>query len=289
MFSRESLAEAVSGGLADGLTATILFPLDVLKIRVQTDPSSSAQSIIKEEGLLALWKGVSDKWIVSPQQKFQYFYVETALFALFDRLFHRKPNTGEHLILGYLAALQGNITTIPLDVTLTRRLAARKKGLSDAQPQSFFQSFKEAVEKDGFAAFYKGWIVSALLCFNPAITYVFFERIKLYITRHRDVKQLNSLEAFVAGAISKAVATWLTFPFIRAKAILNTWTKLHKGEPIPTLNEILQRIVREEGFVGLFTGIYPQLTKGVLNSALMLMFKERIDAIGHYLVLGKKI
>ena len=67
----ESLTEAISGGLSDGISATVLFPLDVLKIRVQTDPKASAISIIKEEGLLALWKGVEDKWIVSPQQKFQ--------------------------------------------------------------------------------------------------------------------------------------------------------------------------------------------------------------------------
>jgi hypothetical protein len=71
MFSRESLADAVSGGLSDGISATILFPLDVLKIRVQTDPKATAASIVKEDGFLSLWKGVEDKWIVSPQQKFQ--------------------------------------------------------------------------------------------------------------------------------------------------------------------------------------------------------------------------
>ena len=71
MFTRESLAEAVSGGLADGVSATILFPFDVLKVRVQTDPEASVQKILKEDGVLALWKGVEDKWIVSPQQKFQ--------------------------------------------------------------------------------------------------------------------------------------------------------------------------------------------------------------------------
>jgi len=71
MFTRESLAEAVSGGLADGVSSAILFPLDVLKVRVQTDPKATVTSILKEDGLLALWKGVEDKWIVSPQQKFQ--------------------------------------------------------------------------------------------------------------------------------------------------------------------------------------------------------------------------
>ena len=204
--------------------------------------------------------------------------METALFALFDRVFKRRPNTAEHLFLGYLAALQGNITTIPLDVTLTRRLASRKKrSAAEKEPSNFFASFKESVEKDGFWSFYKGWAVSAVLCLNPAITYVFYERIKLWLTKGRDAKQLSSFEAFIAGALSKAIATWMTFPFIRCKAIINTWTKLHKGEPIPSMPEVFEKILKEDGAAGLFTGIYPQLTKGVLNSALMLMIKERVD------------
>ena len=254
---------------------------------------------------------MEDKWIVSPQQKFQvslqhfrfsrassrlckltiekqYFYVENGLYTIFSNLFKRKPNSAERLLIGFLAALQGTIVTIPLDVTLVRRLASRKKRVRGEKEVTFAESFKEAVAKDGFSAFYQGWAVSALLCLNPAITYVFFERIKLWITRNRAAKQLNSVEAFIAGALSKIIATWITFPFIRCKAILNTWT-LHKGEPVPTMTEVLQQILKENGFAGLFTGIYPQLTKGVLNSALMLMIKERIDSIVAFVLLNNKI
>ena len=200
------------------------------------------------------------------------------MFSLFGRMFKRKPTTAEHLFLGYLAAFQGNITTIPLDVTLTRRLASRKKrAASPGNELSFFGAFQEAVEVDGFWNFYKGWMVSAILCFNPAITYVCYERIKQWLIRGRAQTQLSSFEAFIVGAISKAIATWITFPFIRCKAVLNTWSKLHKDEPVPTMEEVFQRILKEEGVAGLFKGIYPQLTKGVLNSALMLMIKERVD------------
>lgn len=271
MFSRENLAEAVSGGLADTFAATVLFPLDVLKLRAQLEPGTTMASILKEDGLLALWRGVSDKWIVSPQQKFQYFYVETGLFQLFGQLTGRRPNTVEHLALGYLAALQGNLSTIPLEVVLTQRLACRKKLKKQEAEPSFAQSFNEAVKKDGFMTFYKGWQVSAILCLNPAITYVVYERIRQWIFQHLQVQQLGTVLAFLAGALSKIVATLITFPFIRAKSLLNTWTKLHPGESIPSLTEVIQKILNEEGFLGLYEGIYPQLTKGVLNSAIMLM------------------
>jgi len=232
---------------------------------------------------------VKDKWIVSPQQKFQYFYVENGLFTLFHQIVKRNPNTAEHLLLGYVAALEGNVTTIPLDVILTRRLALRKKRTAVVveKEETFWESFWETVRTDGFASFYKGWIVATLLASNPAITYVAYERIRLYMLKLKRATSLNAFEAFVAGALSKALATYITFPLMRAKTVLNTWTKLHKGEPMPELHELLVKIVKEEGLFGLFTGVTPQLTKGVLNSALMLMLKEKIDLVVKYLILGK--
>jgi adenine nucleotide transporter 17 len=274
ILSRDSAAEAISGAIADALTALILFPADVIKARMQTDKTATVSGIINEVGgFLGLYKGMSDKLIVSPQQKLQYFYVETVLLALFMRQYGREANSLEHLIIGYFSALQGNITTIPLDVTLARRIVDRRKGKLN---KTFWESFWEAVEKDGFLAFYDSLIVSAILCTNPAITYVTFERIKLYILKGSQ-RKLSNIEAFFCGALAKAFATIITFPLIRIKTVLNTWGKLHNGESPPDFLDLGKQIMKEQGFVGLYTGLSPQLSKGVLNSAIMLMIKERID------------
>lgn len=276
MFSQASFAAAVSGALSDGVSATILFPLDVIKIRAQVDPKVTWQSIVQEEGVLGLYKGVEDKWIVSPQQKLQYFYMETAMLTMFSQWAGRKPSIAEHLLIGYLSALQGTLTTIPLDVTFTRRRVQKK--VPGQAPLSFVEMFTDTVNKHGFASFYQGWAVNAVLCTNPAITFVCFERLREAWLHARGKHSLNALEAFVVGALSKAIATYLTFPMIRAKAIVNTWKQ---GTTPPSLIEIMQDVYDKEGIPGLFVGIYPQLTKGVLNSAIMLMIKDTLDRLVH--------
>ena len=143
LFSRETLADGVSGAVADAISSTVLFPMDILKQALQTDKSATVSGILKQSGVAGLYKGASDKLIVSPQQKFQYFYFETFLTTLFERHVGRKTNWYEHLFLGYLAALQGTLTTIPLDVTLARRIAARKKDPQNLKP--FWTTFFDAV------------------------------------------------------------------------------------------------------------------------------------------------
>ena len=49
---------------------------------------------------------------------------------------------------------------------------------------------------------------------------------------------------------------------------------------------VLAQIVRDEGAAGLYKGIQPQLTKGVLSSALLLTGKEKIDWVVRSVLAG---
>ncbi|KAE8894047.1 hypothetical protein PF005_g30772 [Phytophthora fragariae] len=44
-----------------------------------------------------------------------------------------------------------------------------------------------------------------------------------------------------------------------------------------TIASTLQRVYREEGPLALYRGLGPELTRGALSSALMLMIKEKIQ------------
>jgi adenine nucleotide transporter 17 len=282
---RESLAEAIAGAFADLFSATVLYPLDVVKARTQTDKDATITSVVQQTGVLGLWRGVTDKWIVSPQQKFQYFYLENGLGVMFRTWAKREPSTAESLVIGYLSALQGTLTTIPLDVTSVRRLASKDR--SKPMP-GFWTSFREMADAEGFASFYAGWTVAAVLCINPAITFQVFDLMKQWwLKRTGSVTgRLSTAEAFAIGAVSKIIATYVTFPLIRIKAIVNTWTKFHPGESTPSATDAARRIVREEGVLGLYKGISTQLAKGVLNSAIMLATKEHIDKMVKDVVVG---
>lgn len=78
------------------------------------------------------------------------------------------------------------------------------------------------------------------------------------------------------GAISKALATVATQPLIVAKVGLQSKPPPSRlGKPFKSFWEVLQFIYANEGVLGLFKGIGPQITKGVLVQGILMMTKER--------------
>lgn len=94
------------------------------------------------------------------------------------------------------------------------------------------------------------------------------------------------------------VATALTFPYIRAKVILQSMAGGAKqldrngGQCIshptlaPSTLQVLRGIVLDEGVLALWKGIVPQATKGVLSSAVLLAVKEKIDLVIRIVIFG---
>ena len=90
--------------------------------------------------------------------------------------------------------------------------------------------------------------------------------------------ELSAAEAFVLGAASKALATSLTYPAIRAKVLLQTHQDAPDAPPgaaPPGLLAITRRVVQRDGAGGLYRGLQAQLLKTVLVAALQLMVKEK--------------
>lgn len=88
--------------------------------------------------------------------------------------------------------------------------------------------------------------------------------------------------------MSKALATIATQPLIVAKVGLQSKPPAsRKGKPFDSFIEVMQFIIKNEGWLGLFKGIAPQITKGILVQGILMMAKERyvyIDQIdGNFL------
>lgn len=86
----------------------------------------------------------------------------------------------------------------------------------------------------------------------------------------------NADSATVLGALSKALATIATQPLIVAKVGLQSKPPpSRKGKPFKSFGEVMKFIVDNEGILGLFKGIGPQILKGVLVQGILMMTKER--------------
>ena len=83
------------------------------------------------------------------------------------------------------------------------------------------------------------------------------------------------------GALSKAVATFLTYPLVRAKVLAKApvtrgvnqgASVLFHGKSVPA---VMSLVVQTEGSAGLYKGLNAQLVKTVLAAAFSLTVKEK--------------
>ena len=98
---------------------------------------------------------------------------------------------------------------------------------------------------------------------------------------NRAPKELSVGDAFVLGALSKAVATFLTYPLVRAKVLAKApvtrgvnqgASVLFHGKSVPA---VMSLVVQTEGPAGLYKGLNAQLVKTVLAAAFSLTVKEK--------------
>lgn len=126
------------------------------------------------------------------------------------------------MVLGVVAGVVNVLVTTPLWVVNTRlKLQGAKFRNEDIVPTNYrgiIDAFHQIIRDEGVLALWNGTFPSLLLVFNPAIQFMFYEGFKRKLLKKQ--LQLTSLDAFVIGAIAKAVATTLTYPLQTVQSIL---------------------------------------------------------------------
>ena len=268
----KSLKEALSGLGGNIFSSNIIFPMDVIKVRMQVPNSTyngvfdGLHKIIKEEGILALYTGLSSEIFRSGLQTFIYFFVYSTLKDYAIKYLNKRNKSEDsklpvihNLFIGFIAGCITQIFVNPLSVIQTRIIASKRSiGLLNMA--------MTIIRKEGLLALYKGIIPTFILCINPAIQYLVFDNLKCRIPN------ASSIENFIMGAISKVVATISTYPYIMAKVRLQYSSNTKYSGTL----DVILNILLQDGFFGLYTGLQPQLLKSILSGALLLMAKEKI-------------
>ncbi|TYH92828.1 hypothetical protein ES332_A13G210700v1 [Gossypium tomentosum] len=290
----ESISEASSGAIGSLLSTTILYPLDTCKTKYQAEVQTHGQrkyrnlsdvlwEAVSTGQVLSLYQGLGTKNLQSFIAQFVYFYG----YSYFKRLYlensgSKSIGTKVNLILAAGAGACTAIVTQPLD-TASSRMQTSAFGKS----KGLWKTLTEGTLSDAF----DGLGILLLLTSNPAIQQ------KLKKADHDSSPVvLSAFTAFFLGAISKSIATFLTYPAIRCKVMIQAAdpeddddddkTKRAQSKSRKTVSGVVSAIWRREGILGFFKGLDAQITKTVLSSALLLMIKEKITAITWVLILA---
>lgn len=80
--------------------------------------------------------------------------------------------------------------------------------------------------------------------------------------------KMTPWKSFLVGAVSKTLATVVTFPYILSKIRLQA-----KNTRYTDAFDVLSQIAREKGISGWYQGMQAQITKAVLAQALLFYFR----------------
>jgi len=285
---------AVAGAAGAVIANTLVYPLDMIKTRLQVQVKSSKAStgpnpadhehydgtldavrkVVAQEGITGLYAGMFGSLVGVASTNFAYFYWYTIVRSLY--ISYRKiatpPGTAAELSLGAAAGALAQLFTIPVAVVTTRQ-----QTMSKHERKGMIATGMDVINsEDGWTGLWRGLKASLVLVVNPSITYGAYQRLREVM--YPGKKVLKPWEAFILGSLSKMLATVVTQPLIVAKVGLQSKPPpARNGKPFKTFTEVMKYIIEHEGAWALFKGIGPQILKGLLVQGFLMMTKERIE------------
>jgi hypothetical protein len=213
----------------------------------------------------------------------------------------------EELLVGMIAGAFAKFFTTPIAQIVTRKQTAT---MVTAQPSNTPSSSRELSSKDialqiieekGIAGFWSGYSATLVLTLNPAITMLLHEAmLRAVVSRkNRDTPRVST--TFLIAAISKAIASTVTYPFSLAKTrtqfsaqgpedeeekdieVTEKEDKAKEGAAKAarkgrqkTVFATICKIAKSEGFLALYRGLEGEVLKGFLQHGITMLMKEQI-------------
>ncbi|KAL7944352.1 mitochondrial carrier domain-containing protein [Trichoderma barbatum] len=284
----DNVAHALAGAGGGILSMILTYPLITLSTRAQVESKKAEskfvvaiQKIIAREGVSGLYSGINSALFGISVTNFIYYYWFEWTRAFFEKAAIRagraskKLTTIESIIAGAIAGSATVIFTNPIWVINTRVTTRRQEPDLEAgtvakrsKPPTTLGTLMALLKNEGPKALFAGVIPALVLVINPIIQYTLFEQMKNAVEKKRKV---TPTIAFVLGALGKLFSTSVTYPYITVKSQMHVAAHSDKKEG---MSQALSRVVKEEGYAGLYKGIGPKVTQSVLTAAFLFAFKD---------------
>jgi adenine nucleotide transporter 17 len=184
------------------------------------------------------------------------------------------------MIAGAIAGSATVILTNPIWVVNTRMTTRKHQveeeevlpGGAKKRAPSTIGTLLALLRKEGPQALFSGVIPALVLVINPILQYTLFEQMKNRVEKRGT--RVTPTIAFFLGALGKLFATSVTYPYITVKSQMHVAPTGDGAAKREGAIAALRRIVREEGYAGLYKGIGPKVTQSVITAAFLFAFKD---------------
>ncbi|KIK65288.1 hypothetical protein GYMLUDRAFT_38724 [Collybiopsis luxurians FD-317 M1] len=276
----DSVIHAMAGAGGGILAMTATYPLVFLSTREAVETQSRKKTIyqavmevLERHGVLGLYSGLSPSLVGIAVTNAVYYYSYEQSKTLLAGT-GKSLNTIESIITSLIAGSATTIISNPLWVVQTSQAVHTMDSGLAVKERGFLETVQHIFANFGIKGFFRGIGPALILVVNPVIQYSVFEQLKNFLTARRKLHRRGALtdwDFFVLGAVSKLVATSVTYPYIVVKARLQAGATKYKSSL-----DAFATILREEGVEGLYKGAGKKLLQSVLTAAILFAFQRRI-------------
>ncbi|KAL9584808.1 MAG: hypothetical protein Q9212_001891 [Teloschistes hypoglaucus] len=320
-----ALGHATAGSIGAATSNLLTYPLALLVTRLQiqrslhkecTEPADEAYrslggAILKiyksEDGLAGFYAGLVPDTLKTIADSFLFFLAYNYLRQ--TRLKARGPSTKhlpmvDELAVGFIAGAFSKLWTTPIGNVVTRQQAASM--MSETQhfgnTKSSIRSVALKIRSEkGLQGFWSGYSASLVLTLNPSITFLLFETIKRLVIPRQKRSNPPPQATFLIAAISKAIASTITYPFSLAKSRAQASSKpvnekdtkskvtsedVHE-QTIPAVGKAkakapsnvfstILHIASTQGLGGLYDGLSGEVLKGFFSHGITMLVKQAV-------------
>jgi solute carrier family 25 (mitochondrial phosphate transporter), member 23/24/25/41 len=266
----------VAGGLAGCASRTLTAPLE--KIKIQAQVTGKSPGVLRSLRALAVTGGLKTAWQGNFTNCLRVFPYSGLVCVFYSQSLKVLPADDEmdamepvwRALGGGFAGSMATICTYPLDV-VRAKLTIAEKGSN----HTIMGTMRELMKTKGVRGLYGG-LGATLTAVAPfvGLQQASYDVIKLSLIDSGYASP--SVGFFTAcGVVSGLAAQTIVYPLdvlrrrIQVEGVQSTWARLYT---LPAL----QRVVKKEGFAGLFAGLLPTYAKVAPAVACSLVVRDAI-------------
>ncbi|KAG0647761.1 Peroxisomal adenine nucleotide transporter 1 [Hyphodiscus hymeniophilus] len=328
-----ALGHAVAGSTGTAISNLAIYPLNLIITRLQvqrqirkhsSEPNEREykgvldafeQIYNREGGIPALYTGILQDTGKSIADSFLFFlfynYLRTNRLQKHGSQATTLPVLDE-LAVGAFAGACSKFFTTPISNIVTRKqtssMILARSGSDVAEP-SVSDIASTIRDEKGLQGFWSGYSASLVLTLNPSLTFFLYETFKRTLLPRARRDDPGARITFLMAAVSKAIASTITYPFSLAKARAQISSKppVDEGSAIELKDEAegtrntrdlaksttdakslaekstvfntILHIYRTEGPAALYEGVFGEILKGFFSHGITMLLKEAIHKL----------
>ncbi|KAL8671485.1 MAG: hypothetical protein Q9168_004020 [Polycauliona sp. 1 TL-2023] len=318
-----ALGHATAGSIGAAISNVVTYPFALIVTRLQIQRSlrkgksgstegeyrslqDAAQKIYKDEGgLPGFYAGIGPDTAKTIADSFLFFLAYN--FLRQARLRARGGSTkylpvADELGVGFFAGAFSKLLTTPIANIVTRQQAASMMSSTQSNRHSSIRETASQIRHEkGLQGFWSGYSASLVLTLNPSLTFFLFEFLKRLLVPRDRRSDPPAQATFLIAAVSKAVASTITYPFSMAKSRAQASSKsvneraangignddekqekmdlgaemIEPQKPRNVFSTILQ-IAKAEGPSALYEGLGGEVLKGFFSHGFTMIVKQMV-------------